>query len=112
MNKIIIKSIFDKEIEIKQENKSLLWHFQQNAIDWMQACGGKGRCTTCKMKISEGEENLKEVSEAEQKFMKQQRLDISERLACQTYLKENKKEKKVWVKIPKKYRFPHIKYSE
>lgn len=112
MNKVVIKSLFDKEVAIKDENKSLLWHFQQTSIDWMQACGGKGKCTTCKVKIFEGKEYLKELTEAEQKFIKQKRLLDSERLTCQASFMENIEKKILSIGIPKKYRFPHIKYSE
>lgn len=112
MNKVIIKSLFDKEVDIKQGEKSLLWHFQQNAIDWMQACGGKGRCTTCKIKILKGQENLRELTGVEQKFVEQKRLSTSERLSCQTNFIPNIEKKIILIDIPKKCRFPHMKYSE
>lgn len=112
MNKVVIKSLFNKEVEIIQTNKSLLWHFQEASLDWMQACGGKGRCTTCKVSVLQGKEYLKKMTEAEQKFVEQKRLLESERLSCQTNFEDNVKEKSLWIEIPSKYRFPHLKYSE
>lgn len=58
----------------------------ENGIDWMHACGKKGRCTTCKIRILEGQENLSPETDQELLFRSQQRLLDQERLGCQARL--------------------------
>lgn len=58
----------------------------ENGIDWMHACGKKGRCTTCKIRILEGQENLSPETDHELLFRSQQRLLDQERLGCQARL--------------------------
>lgn len=76
-NRVIVSENTDcKVIEIIHEN----------GIDWMHACGKKGRCTTCKIRILEGQENLSPETEQELLFKSQQRLHPQERLSCQAAL--------------------------
>jgi len=49
-------------------------------------CGGKGRCTTCKMIVVTGMENLSSKSEPEQKYFREGALEGNERLSCQAFL--------------------------
>ena len=49
MARIMIENLFKRTIMAADHSKSLLRHFQDNSIDWMHACGAKGRCTTCKV---------------------------------------------------------------
>ncbi len=107
MPKIIIKNINNQEVDIYDTNKSVLQHFAEAYIDWMQACGGKGRCTTCKMILHEGLQNLSPPSTAEQKFQKMDRLQPGERLACQCSLQGD-----ILISTPQKYKLPHINYSD
>ncbi len=107
MPKIIIKNINNQEVDIYDTNKSVLQHFGEAHIDWMQACGGKGRCVTCTMVVHEGLENLSPMSTAEQKFQKMERLQSNERLACQCSLQGD-----ILISIPQKYKLPHINYSD
>lgn len=76
-NRVLVSEITDRKvIEIIHEN----------GIDWMHACGKKGRCTTCKIRILEGQENLSPETEQEVVFRSQRRLFDQERLACQARL--------------------------
>jgi len=76
-NRVLVSETTDcKVIEIIHEN----------GIDWMHACGKKGRCTTCKIRILEGQENLSPETEQELFFRSQQRLLDQERLSCQARL--------------------------
>jgi len=74
----------------------------------MQACGKKGRCTTCKMLILEGLENLSLETPQELQFRSLGRLAPSERLACQTQLLK----KSLTIKVLDPYKFPHLMYTE
>lgn len=51
-------------------------------------CGGKGRCTTCRVLVVEGEENLTEPNKQEMLSKEKMHLPPSVRLACQTRLKQ------------------------
>mgnify|MGYP006157093297 CR=1 FL=1 len=50
MPKLIVQNLFDKEVYVAPGQK-VLAALQEAGIDWMHACGGKGRCTTCKVVI-------------------------------------------------------------
>jgi 2Fe-2S ferredoxin len=58
MSKLIIRNLANRSIPIIIPSKNLLKHIQDEYIDWMHACGGKGRCTTCRMQVLEGMENM------------------------------------------------------
>ncbi|MCU0436380.1 MAG: (2Fe-2S)-binding protein [Raineya sp.] len=105
-----IKNLNQKTI-LLSEKKTILQSLAENNIDWMQACGAKGRCTTCKMIILEGEEHLSPLTESENKFLVQQRLKPHERLACQAMPLENENII-ISVKVPKIYQLPHIEYQD
>lgn len=47
------------------------------------ACGGIGLCTTCRVTVIEGEENLSHLTREEKNFRAQNLLKENERLACQ-----------------------------
>lgn len=87
--------------------QTLLQALQEARIDWMQACGGKGRCTTCKFKILQLEGHLSEPTAFEQKCRQNHRLADDERLACQSSLLEGHLE----LVVPKAYQLPHLTYS-
>ena len=46
-------------------------------------CGGRGRCTTCRVKILDGMENLSPIGERERKALSRIRAGSDVRLACQ-----------------------------
>ena len=107
MSHIVIENLFKKTIAVTDHSKTLLKHFQDNNIDWMHACGGKGRCTTCKVIIREGGANLQAFTAAEKRYFAEGALKTHERLACQA-----KPSGDVTVLVPAEYRLPHIQYSD
>jgi adenylate cyclase len=56
----------------------------QSGIPHFHACGGKGKCTTCRIMILEGEENLSRPNKKEAKLRESIQMTSSIRLACQT----------------------------
>lgn len=58
-------------------------------IPHAHVCGGRGRCSTCRIKITEGEDLLESPSELEQTVLKRINAAEKVRLACQTYPKSN-----------------------
>jgi ferredoxin, 2Fe-2S len=106
MAKIEIENLFGKELEADGQ-KTLLQIFQDYQLDWMHACGGKGRCTTCRVIVAKGLENLSELTIAEQRYRSKNLLLENERLCCQAKLKGN-----IVVKVPADCKLPHIHYSD
>lgn len=51
--------------------------------DWWHACGAKGRCTTCRVRVLAGTEFLAEPTAPELRYRAAGRLGAGERLACQ-----------------------------
>ncbi|GAA4508051.1 hypothetical protein GCM10023172_39560 [Hymenobacter ginsengisoli] len=51
--------------------------------DWWHACGAKGRCTTCRVRVLAGAEALAPPTEPELRYRAAGRLGAHERLACQ-----------------------------
>ena len=106
MARIVIRNLSEKSFEIQDFSKSLLRHVHDHAIDWMHACGGKGRCTTCKVIILEGIENLEPKTQAELKYESQGLLSGNERLACQVIVGGT-----IQIEVPDEGKLPHVKYS-
>lgn len=107
MASIVIRNLPEKTIPNPNLSKPLLWIFLENRIDWMHACGGKGRCTTCKAVILNGGENLIPKSAVELKYESQNQLAPNERLCCQTKLIVGDLE----VAVPEESKLPHVQYS-
>jgi 2Fe-2S ferredoxin len=107
MARIIIRNLFRREIEVSGPSPTLLQVLQQERIDWMHACGGKGRCTTCKVIVNEGSNNFGKITEAENRYRLQGALSASERLACQAVVLGDAD-----VSAPDEYKLPHINYSD
>jgi len=106
MPKIIIKNLNNKVLVNDIRNKSVLEVIHENLIDWMYSCGGKGHCTTCKMEIISGIENLSEPTSNENMYRKLNLLGLQERLSCQTHLLGD-----IEISVPEETKLPHIKYS-
>lgn len=106
MPQITIQNINNKTVIFQDSSKTVLKIFQENHIDWMHACGGKGRCTTCKMQVLEGLEHLSEPSAFEQKMQAGGRLQTAERLACQC-----KPSGDLQVSVPDETKLPHVTYT-
>jgi ferredoxin, 2Fe-2S len=105
MVKIVIENLGVKEVATNDLSKSVLAILHCHFIDWMHACGGKGRCTTCKMIVKRGAENLNEPSLAEQKYLDLGALAPDERLACQSKLMGD-----IVICVPEEGKLPHINY--
>jgi len=52
-------------------------------------CGGRGRCTTCRVKVDKGMNNLSPIAEREFKALKRIDAEKDVRLACQAELKKD-----------------------
>ncbi|MFZ2906202.1 MAG: 2Fe-2S iron-sulfur cluster-binding protein [Cyclobacteriaceae bacterium] len=104
---IVIKNLEEKTLEVQDFSKTLLQHVQQNGIDWMHACGGKGRCTTCKAVVLQGLEHAQPKTNAELRYESQRLLASNERLACQVKITGS-----ITVFIPDEGKLPHMKYSD
>ncbi len=105
MANLIIRNIGGRQVPVGAE-KVLLRYIQEAGIDWMHACGAKGRCTTCKMRVIAGMEHLGSRSAAEIKFFAAGRLRRDERLACQCRAMGD-----VTVEVPAESQLPHLKYG-
>ncbi len=55
---------------------------------WMHACGAKGRCTSCRVRLLAGAEYLSSPTAAELGYRAAGRLGPSERLACQAVVQD------------------------
>lgn len=58
-----------------------------NKIPHMHECGGNGRCTTCRVRIMDGNNNLSPRNALEQETAQIRKWDPSIRLACQAYVR-------------------------
>ena len=64
--------------------RSILEASRAAAIPHASVCGGRGRCSTCRVRIMRGAENLPLASAEEQKVLDRVKAGIHVRLACQT----------------------------
>lgn len=106
MPEVTIKNLRSKTIHCKSKTEERLLDVLLLEIDWMHACGGKGRCTTCAAVIIAGQDQLNEYTEAEKRFINLGRLKKNERLSCQVVVKGD-----VIIEVPEAYKLPHIDYS-
>jgi 2Fe-2S ferredoxin len=106
MAKITIRNMDNREIISNDNSTSILNIIQDAQIDWMHACGGKGRCTTCKMVIHSGIDTLAAPNEAEQKLIDLGRLAHNERLSCQNRLQDD-----LEISVAEQNKFPHLNYT-
>lgn len=70
-----------------QEGQSILHASLQAGIPHFHVCGGNAKCSTCRILVLEGMENLSEMNEKEMALRKRISLPHNVRLACQTYVK-------------------------
>ncbi|MBL7850304.1 MAG: (2Fe-2S)-binding protein [Cyclobacteriaceae bacterium] len=107
MVKIVIENLGQKEVPVTRPDWPVLRHLQEHQIDWMHACGAKGRCTTCRMKVLQGGDSLGPVTPAEQKYRKAGLLREDERLACQAVVTAN-----LVIRVPDDSKLPHLNYTD
>lgn len=86
---------------------TLLATVQAAGFDWLHACGGKGRCTTCRVEVVEGLAHLTPPTDAELRYRTTGRLLAHERLTCQTRLPGGT----VVGRVPDATKLPHVQYS-
>ena len=72
----------DREIEV--EGQSILDASLAAGIPFAHACGGKARCSTCRVRVMEGIAHCTPRSPEEVRLARHLRFDCSIRLACQT----------------------------
>lgn len=106
MVKIIIENLGQKVVPVTRNGLSALRHFHAEGIDWMHACGGKGRCTTCRMQVVRGGEGLGPLTAAELKYKSEGLLLNNERLACQVAVSSD-----LVVRVPDDSKLPHLTYT-
>ena len=71
----------NRVVEISQD-ESILTAALRNEIPHLSACGGKGKCTTCRVEILSGLEFCSERTEAESKLANKLSMPDSIRMAC------------------------------
>lgn len=108
MPRIVIQNLGNLTIESEQADCKVIEIIHQNGTDWMHACGKKGRCTTCKMTVVRGAENLSPETEPELVYRNQNRLKSNERLSCQSQLLKGE----LTIRVAEINKFPHLAYTE
>lgn len=108
MPKIVIENLFNRTINFTDTSRKVIELIHENNIDWMHACGKKGRCTSCKMILVSGQEHLSSLSDREIYFRKLHRLGQNERLSCQCRLMDGE----IRIRVAEINKFPHLEYSE
>jgi ferredoxin, 2Fe-2S len=103
--KVIVKNLDNRCVDIS-ENEPLLLGLTNAGLDWMHACGGKGRCTTCKAEVLLGAENFTPLTASELRYRQQGLLRASERLTCQVRLRGD-----VVLCVPDESQLPHVAYT-
>ncbi len=77
----------DAVIEEDDLNLSLLEIALKHGIPHMHVCGGKGKCSTCRIIIQKGAENFLPKNQVENHLSEMKGLDNNIRLACQARIK-------------------------
>ncbi|AYA38895.1 (2Fe-2S)-binding protein [Hymenobacter oligotrophus] len=86
--------------------QTLLRAVQDAGHDWMHACGAKGRCTTCRIELISGAENLAPPTAHELRYLNTGRLAPNCRLSCQAQLPQGE----VVGRVPDATQLPHVQY--
>ena len=81
-NKITYSAI-NKEVLVNSNAKSILDISIANRIPHLHECGGSGICTTCRVRVLDGIQNLSPKTEFEKSSCHARKWDPSIRLACQ-----------------------------
>ena len=109
MPKITISNQGQKVVDFNLNNElplSILAILQENNIDWMHACGGKGRCTTCRFNIINEANNLAKITDAERTFIDAEKLLPTQRMACQAVPIGV-----IAIEVPEKCKLPSVNYT-
>lgn len=106
MPNLTVQNLAGLEVKVEQ-GQTLLKALQARGTDWMHACGGKGRCTTCRIIVLQGLEHFSPLTEAERRYRGRGRLQHNERLTCQCTLVSGP----ATGKVPNPTKLPHMSYS-
>ena len=106
MVKIVIENLGKKELLVNDSSSTVLQVIHGHFVDWMHSCGGKGSCTTCKMIVLSGIENISPPSTSEVQYAAEGALAQNERLACQVNISGN-----ILIRVPEENKLPHVQYS-
>ncbi|MBC7449212.1 MAG: (2Fe-2S)-binding protein [Hymenobacteraceae bacterium] len=91
--------------------QSLLDALQAAGLDWAHACGGRGRCTTCQLRLTAGAEFLEPDTTAEARYRAAGQLPAGHRLTCQGRLTANVPPgAELRGVVPPEGRLPHVIY--
>lgn len=74
-------------VECHDMDSTILDISNTNQIPHLHECGGNGRCTTCRIRVIDGAQNLTSPTQLERMTANMRNWDSSIRLACQTYPK-------------------------
>lgn len=74
----------DGAFEVQDLSSSLLEISLEQGLPHIHACGGHGRCSTCRVMVLEGVENILPRNEIEARLARKKGLEPNIRLACQT----------------------------
>jgi len=86
---IVTYSGINQQVEFKDPDATLLDCSVINQIPHMHECGGSGQCTTCRVRILEGHQNITPRTRMERETAQLRKWDPSIRLACQCYVKDD-----------------------
>ncbi|MDN4073252.1 2Fe-2S iron-sulfur cluster-binding protein [Fictibacillus terranigra] len=78
MAKITVQGFGEYEIE---NGKKLVIGLEDNGVDILHRCGGKAKCTTCRVEVVAGD--LGEMNEFERNIIETKGLGEGIRLSCQ-----------------------------
>ena len=84
----------DVDIDVGEE-ESLLTASLRNNISHLSACGGAGKCSTCRVEITDGLDNCHPRNELEEQLAAKLNLPANIRLGCQTKLRGNVRYKRL-----------------
>ena len=109
MPKITISNQGQKVVDFNLNNETpstVLTILQENNIYWMHACGAKGRCTTCRLNIIDGQDNFSDKTQAEIDFLEAGRILDTQRMACQAIPLDD-----IEIEVPEKCKLPGVNYT-
>ncbi|MEH6650099.1 MAG: adenylate/guanylate cyclase domain-containing protein [Motiliproteus sp.] len=72
-----------------RRGQTLLEALREAGIAHSSVCGGRARCTTCRVRVVQGQQQLEPVSSAERDALKGIKAEADVRLACQLVLTDN-----------------------
>ncbi len=80
--------VIDRDDEVEAEDgQDILNALLEGGVEWMHACGGFCNCTTCRVKVEEGMDNLSPREQDEEntlkRFQGEEVLEGPFRLSCQ-----------------------------